>query len=600
MKLSFPISLPLLPLAAAMAVASSAYAEETTSLSEIVVSATRTEQEIDKAMASVTVISREDIARNPALDVSDLLSNYGGLDVVRSGGQGQQTSIFLRGANSNQVLILVDGNRIGTASTGQPNIQFLRPDNIERIEIVRGPKSSLYGSEAIGGVINIITRKSSGPATSISLTGGNEGTFGGSFRQDNQSGKISSSVSVSGFYTDGYPLLETVSEDSGYRNTGLSAQLGYGDSNFGSSASYQQNTGRNEYLDFFLTPASQDFKNDFTTLEVHGKPVDAWSSKLTYSVSRENNDQNQSTDYLHTEREQIDWQNDLSLPGNNLLTAGATYYSNHIETVSFGSGYDITLNTTAFYLQDQWTLGAFSTLLAGRHESSSEYGNNNTGEATLGWNFNESLNTYATYSTGFKAPTAGDLFAPGFSNPDLKPEEAVNKEVGVKGVAGNWSFGIAAFRNDVDNLINYNGSMPVNIDEARLSGGELRFGYRQGGLRWSNEYAYVKAEDLQSGDDLSRRPRSSISSQLDYSFGRYNAGGQIIARSDSDNSAYDNVEVPGWAIGNLYVGMAVNKQVNLTLNVQNIADKTYGTAYTGNQPYIAQPRLATLAVDIKL
>ncbi|HEX6592015.1 MAG TPA: TonB-dependent receptor [Moraxellaceae bacterium] len=595
------MKLSLLPIAAAVAVATSAYAEETTTLPEVVVSASRTEQTVDNALASVTVISREEIARNPALDIGDLLSSYGGVNVVRSGGPGQQTSIFLRGAASTQVLVLVDGARIGTSSLGQPNIQFLRPDNIERIEIVRGPKSSLYGSEAIGGVINIITRKSSTPATTISVTGGGQGTFGGSLRQDSQSGKFSSAVAVSTFYTDGYPLLETVSEDSGYRNTGLLAQLGYGDSTLGANANYQQNSGRNEYLaSFTLSPTSQDFFNDFTSLDVHGKFFEIWNSKLMYSMSREKNEQNGSSDYLHTEREQIDWQNDFALPGNNLVTAGATYYTNHVDTVSFGSGYDITLNTTAFYLQDQFTLGAFSALLAGRHESSSEYGNNSTGEATLGWSFSENYRAYATYSTGFKAPTAGDLYAPGFSNPDLKPEEAVNKEIGFKGQAGAWNFGLAAFRNDVDELINYNGMMPVNIDEARLSGGEFRLALRQGNLKWTNEYAYVKAEDRKTGDELSRRPRSSLSSQLDYSLDRYNVGGQIIARSDSDNSAYDNVEVPGWGVGNLYVGMEVSKQVSLTLNVQNIADKTYGTAYTGNQPYIAQPRLVTLTADIKL
>jgi vitamin B12 transporter len=593
------------PLAAAIALTTSVYAEETTTLPEVVVTATRVEQPVDNAMASVTVISREDIARNPALDISDLLINYGGLNVVRSGGQGQQTSIILRGANSNQVLVLVDGSRIGAATTGQPSIQFLRTENIERIEIVRGPKSSLYGSDAIGGVINIITRKASGPATTISLTGGGEGTYGGSFRQDNQNGKLSSSVSVSGFYTDGYQLLESAPEDSGYRNTGLAAQLSYGDSNLGASAGYRQNTGLNEYIQGSSSAVSQDFKTDLTTLEVHGKPTSIWSSKLIYSLSREDNFQNESDDFVRTEREQVDWQNDIYLPGNNLLTAGATYYSNHTATLySSGSiyenGYDETLNTAAFYLQDQWTIGSFSTLLAGRHESSSEYGNHNTGEATLGWSFSENYRTYITYSTGFKAPSAGDMFTPYFNNPDLKPEEAVNKEVGFNGRIGAWSFGLAAFRNDVDNLINYNGMMPENIDEARLSGGEVRLGYSHGNLRWNNEYAYVKAEDMLTGDELSRRPRSSISSQLDYRFGRYNMGGQIIARSDSDNSAFDNVEIPGWGIGNLYVGMEVSKQINLTLNIQNIADKTYGTAYTGNQPYIAQPRLVTLTADIKL
>lgn len=603
----------LMPLSAALALISFAqatHAEEAPPvLPEVVVTATRTEQTADKAMASVTVISREEITRNAALDVGDLLQTYGGLNVVRSGSHGQQTSVFLRGANSNQVLILLDGVRIGTSSLGQPNLQYLRPDNIERIEIVRGPKSSLYGSEAIGGVINIITRKGDETATTLNLMFGNESTNSSLLRQDVKSGKFSGALAVSGFRTSGYEILPSATEESGYRNTGLLAQLGYGDERLGVSASFQQNNGRNEYLDIFSAPPaplSRNFRNNFTTLTLHGKPVEAWNSKLVYALTHEKAAENQSNDYAVTERTQVDWQNDFTLPARHLVTAGITLASNEADVQSFGSSYDKKLDSTAFYLQDQWSLDALSTLLAVRHEDNDEYGDSTTGEVTLGWRFSDQASVYATLSTGFKAPTLDDLFNPFNAPVNLKAEESENKEVGFKGQSGHWSYGLSVFRNEVDNLIVYNFdpvtflTVPTNLDKARLTGGELRFGYRAGGLSWNNEYAHVKAEDLQTGEDLSRRPRHTLASQLDYRFSRFQVGGQLVARDHSDNSAFDTIRVPGHAVANLYAGITPAPNVNVTMNVQNVTDKEYGLGYTGGQPYLSQPRLVTLTMNIRL
>ncbi|MDP2229281.1 MAG: TonB-dependent receptor [Moraxellaceae bacterium] len=587
---------PLSPLHAFAADAS----EPDQELAPVVVTATRTPVTANEALASVIVIDRDALEASNGLDLGDILRFHAGIDVVRLGGSGKQSSIFMRGAESNHTLVLVDGVRKNSATAGIASIQDLKPDNIERIEIVKGPRSSLYGSDAIGGVINIITRRSSENATAIRLTTTRDNGAGGEFRQDIHHGGFSASLNASGFYTDGYPLFANSTTPRGYRNNEIGSSAGYEHGNTRVRASYQRNSGRGEYLGFALNPLDYDFLNDTGSLELRQHADGRYTSTLIASISRDENDENQSADFAHTERREIDWKNDITLAGGQLLTVGGTYTDVDMSALVFGSAYGSVQNNHALYLQDQITIGRFSALLAARHENNEQYGEHQTGELAIGLALGATHRVYASVSSGFRAPEGNELYAFG-GNPALKPEEALNAEIGSHHTFGDWHMSTAVYRNDVDNLIDYDivANQNMNIAETRLEGVELSAGVQQAAWQWKNQAAYLRARDRQTGTELSRRPQRSLSSQLSFATEQWRAGGEVVAKSRSDNSAFDAIEIPGHVVLNLHGQINLSHEASLRLRIDNVTDKQYGLAASGaNGVYLATPRTATLTLAL--
>ena len=227
-------------------------------LQQLVVTATRSEQALERTLAPILVIDREEIELSEALDVADLLRFHAGLEIARNGGPGQATSVFVRGTDSNQVLVLVDGIKINPGTIGGAPFQNIRPEMIQRIEVVKGPRSSLYGSDAIGGVINIITRTADDTQFSAGAGGGryNSWDASASFSASGKRGGVRAMFSR--FDTDGFPTRTNSNIERGYDNDtiqlGADTTLGQ----LGLSTNVWQSTGTSEYLDFFGAPLSQD------------------------------------------------------------------------------------------------------------------------------------------------------------------------------------------------------------------------------------------------------------------------------------------------------------------------------------------------------
>lgn len=570
-----------------------------TELRPVVVTATATPIAADSALASVTVIDRDILDQAQGQDLGDVLRLHAGVDVVRSGGRGQQTSLFLRGSNSNQTLVLIDGVRINSGTYGGVNLQHLSLENIERIEVVRGPRSSLYGSEAIGGVINIITRQPDSLATAVRLSASRDNTASGSIRQDLQAGAFRASVHASGYYSDGYPLFATTSDPRGHKNNELGASANLGNERLGLEASYLKNSGWTEYLGFGNTLLSQDFLNDTSRLEAHATLGDTLRTRLRLSQSRDRIDQNDSNDFAHTDRREIRWQNDLGL-GAHMLTFGASYSDDAISAVIFGSGYSDVINHHAVFLQEQFSDDKLSLLFAARHESNQQFGDHQTGELATGILLTESQRLRASVSTGFRAPDGNQLYGFG-GNPDLRPEEARNLEIGSTHRFRTWQFETAIYRNDVDDLIDFdlNTFQMQNIRRARLEGVELTAQGETGAWYWRSQASYLRPRDRDSGDDLSRRPRRSLGAQLDYRQEQYRLGAELIAKSRSDNSNYDNIVIPGHAVLNLHGSLRLDATARVGLRLDNVTDKTYGLAASGaNGVYLAPPRTVTLSLAL--
>ena len=587
---------PLSRLATASALAlfsslTQAVAAETINGDTVVVTATRTAQTADASLASVQVISRDDIDRAQANDVAELLRFFAGVDIARNGGPGQQTSVFIRGANSDHTLLLIDGVKANNATTGGAAWQNIDPALIDHIEIVRGPRSSLYGSEAIGGVVQIFTRK---PSKAVSAGGGfgfgSNNTVRGQARMAGTRGKLRGSVALSFQNTDGFQTLLSQTGDRGYNNKTLNADIGVDLGAVDIAFSTWATRGRTEYyLGFapFISPADQDFRNQVSAVTLSATPLDNVNSRLKLSFAEDRISQNQSSDIADTERWAADWQNDIQIGEMQLLTVGAYVANENVDSVSFGTVVNKDRNITAFFGQDQVTLGKVSLLLASRYTDDEIFGSETTWNTTLGYQLVDSTRIYASAGTGYKAPTLLDLFGFG-GNAGLNPEKSTNYEVGIKHhiSAGN-RVSLTAFWNDIDDLINFvdpdgfGGPIPgqnVNIDKARIRGVEVEYHYAFG--HWSGYVSgtYQNPEDRASHDQLSRRAKKSLTATLDYRTGPYQLGGRFLASGERDDTPFNNTVLGGYGVLDLNASKKINPNLTVRGRLENVFDKDYQTA----------------------
>lgn len=584
-----------------------------TELSPVVVTATRTPVTANDALAAVTVISHDQITQSGARDVGDLLSQFANVDVVRSGPLGQQTSIFMRGSSSTQTLVMVDGVRMNTGTSGEASIQNLRPEDIDHIEVVGGAGSTLYGADAIGGVINIITRTPNGKATDIDLTAGGERTVAGSVRQNFQADAFSGALNYGGMNTHGYPIFADADDRSGYRNTDGGGELDYHKDDLTVRGHFQVNAGEVGYLDFGA-PVTQDFLDSLGTVETKFQVTPTYLTTLRLSFFHDHLNQNQDDpyafptayDFIYSTRRQADWQNDYTLPNNNLVTIGGTYKTEKVDELSYGSAYDQELGSTAGYIQDQFQAGHFSAQVGGRLEHDILFGQHETANLALGWAFDKANRVYASGGSAFRAPVGDELFNPGNGgNPLLQPEHSLNNEVGFHHEDSLLSLNADVYDNHVHNLITYdpNSGELFNVDRTRLHGAELALGLHGQGWSWQNQAAYVRPEDEDTGQDLKRVPRRTLTSTLDGNWDRYSAGINVKAASESGNSAYDTIVLPGYAVYGLHAGVKTGKHTTIRVNVDNLANKHYGQAASGlladgdTRYYQAQPRLVSLTLN---
>ena len=282
-------------------------------LGPVVVTATRTAQPIREVLATVEVIDAEQLDRLPAGDLGDALRLYAGVEVAKLGGPGQQTSLFLRGTESNHVLVLVDGVRINPGTIGSAAIQNIAPELIERVEIIKGPRSALYGSDAIGGVINVITRRGAAAGTRVQAGIGRYDTRQASLTAGLTGAAGDASFGVAWLDSAGFPTYTGDTTDRGYRNLSVTAaaRTELAGAELGLRAWHA--AGTSEYSDFFVTPIDQDFRNAAVALSAAGQPTAAWSTRIMLGYARDQIDQNQSADRLRTERWTLDWQNDITV-----------------------------------------------------------------------------------------------------------------------------------------------------------------------------------------------------------------------------------------------------------------------------------------------
>lgn len=551
----------------------------------IIVTATRSEIPLENAIVPVTVITRQDIEQSLASDLAELLRFEAGIDIGRNGGPGQATSIFLRGTESNHTLVLIDGVRINPGTVGGAAIQYVAPETVERVEIVKGARSALFGTDAIGGVVNIITRRNDRTSLQGSVGGGSFDTRSAFVTAGRNSEESNLGFAVNWQDTTGYPPRVENDIARGYEN--LTANLHAG-KRLGSSyvtLRHWQAEGTNGYLDFSLTPLDQDFRVASSALELRTEWRDDLEGTLVLSHIENELDQNQSGDFVESTRDALDWQLSLS-HGNQEWIGGVYLFDENARSRAFGSGFDEATAVRAVFFENQWSRGRHRTFLAARLTDHESFGNHVTWNAEYAVVLNEEWSVSLGAGHAFRAPDATDRFGFG-GNPGLDPEVADELQAGVRFRPNErHAFGLELYANDIEDLVEFDlASFQLrNVAKAEIRGAELDWEYR--GDRYVLRTALVRqsADDAASGERLPRRAEKSMTVQMTRDIGEHRLGLSILA--SGERADVGGVTLPGYVLANLTGRFALGERWRLDARIENMLDTEYRTAAN----YRMQPR----------
>ncbi|MEJ2610612.1 MAG: TonB-dependent vitamin B12 receptor [Candidatus Thiodiazotropha sp.] len=567
-------------------------------LNQILVTATRTSQSINQSLASVSVISREDIERLQPRSLQDLLRGVSGVTMSNSGGAGKATSLFLRGTESDHVLVLIDGIKVSSATLGTAPIENLPVAQIERIEIVRGPRSSLYGSEAIGGVIQIFTRrKSAKEETHASLDLGSHDSFGGSLGFSAGSDNSWYNLDLALSDTDGFDACQnSVSsgcsvdpDDDGYRNKSTSLHAGHRFSDTLEAEIHAFRADAESEYDGKSVNESET-RQQLLGINLNYTPLDSWMLTLTAAKNWNLSDNFKDGAYMSTfdtERNSASLQSDVELEANQLLTLGFDYQQ---EKTSSSTLYEVDKrDSKGYFLQYQGRFSRYDYELSLRNDEHTTFGTHTTGGVAWGVSINSELRLWASYATAFKAPTFNELYYPNFGNPELQPEESSSYEIGLQGNAGWGNWRLSVYQTEVDELIGFDASnSPVNINEALIRGFETEINASFGLWHTSTTLTLLDPEnssdEINDGKQLPRRPKQSIRFDLDREMGAYNFGLSLLAESKRYDDLANTQELRSFGTLDLRASYQINPAWKLQGRFENIFDKSYETAGSYNQP----------------
>jgi len=605
----------LLSAAGLVALTAAARAADDDSTEAVVVTATRISTPQARIASSITVISAADIVAKEDSTLPDVLQNVPGLNVVQTGGAGGQTSVFLRGTNSNHVKVFVDGIDVGDPSSAVGTFdfgQFLAPD-IARIEILRGPQSGLYGSDAIGGVIYIITRSGSGPAQfTAGVEGGSFETFNQTAGAAGSEGPFHYAANVEHFYSGATPVTppdllapEEERRDDSYDNVTASTKLGYdlaGNFDLGLVARYTNSqlnfTGENYAMSPPAPDATQsqgDSLQYYTRGTAHIVLFDGFLDQtlgLAYgSVVSTDVSPDEPTSYYSGDRVKLDSQGELKLSDNEILVLGAEHQRDEIRLPISAS---TTIDSGYAELQSNLT-GDFFNAVNVRYDDNDRFGTELTYREAPAYLIEETgTRLKASIGTGFKAPSLSEMFQnfPSFGffgNPDLKPESSLGYDIGFEQSAleGEMQFGATYFRNDIRNLIEPNAtdSSYANIGRAVTDGAESFVSWRLiDTLTLRADYTYTEANDEILRQELLRRPRHKAT--LD---AKWQATAVLSLDADllyvgpwiDGNRSFTipRLTAPGYTTMDIAVNYEITARLTLYGRVSNLFDENYQDPY---------------------
>ena len=610
-------------IAIAMGFSATTQAEEQTNVTKldtIVVTASRSEENIKDVPARISIIEPKIVDQSPIASLPQLLQTDASINMVQSGGYGQTASIFMRGTNSNHTLLLRDGVRLNSNTSGAASLPFIDTTDIQQIEVLKGPASVLYGTDAIGGVVQLISKTPEKTGAFITGEIGENKTY---------KSVIGADLAENGFYaqirgqrleTDGTPVTDAPNnQKASFDQKGYSAKVGVDQKDYAASVDYSENQGYSDY-DYYGNLVSQDFKNEVINLKGRLNVLDNLAIHARLSQYKDQIEQNQKPDYVHSTTQEAElygkWQ---FTPEQNILV-GTSYKDIKANIFSKGEDfewdgnvypgtdifYDEKVNSTGYFIQHQYQEDGLNTQVGVRVEDNEKFGTHTVGQGAIRYLILPLTSVYANVGSAFRAPTTNDLYATAWgANPDLKPEESFSYEIGIdQKLNYNIDLGLSVYRNQVDNLISSKAGKLENVKKATFTGGEASFKWQQDELFLSTTYGYVQAKDDETKKDLTRRPKQSLTLTAGYDDGNYGISTSVVAKSNSkdfaDTASAPATINPGYVSTNVNAYWQPTPMIKLFTNIENIGDVNYKTAYNGSGIYyINGGRQASVGVTVR-
>lgn len=591
-----------------LAFAPSVYSTEKIELDDIVVTASRVEQPRESVVSDVTVINREEIERAGSDSVTDLLRKQPGIQIISNGGAGTASSIFLRGTNADHVIVLVDGLRVNSATLGTTSFESIPLSQIEKIEVLRGPASSLYGADGIGGVIQLFTRKGKTSSPHFHAAAG-IGSYNTKTAEAGISGgyqNLSYGLNVSSLDTDGFSARRVRigkfdKDDDGHSKLSVSA---YADLLLAEGHSigvqYFESKNRSEYdsgNDNFDNYGQQTLQSYAFTSK--NQITNFWHSTFKLGVGVDRSDSHvlpsafsapRGISKFRSEQQQLTWQNDLKLPLGTLTLA----YDRLAQEVDSTTNYaENERNTDGFLASYLLNHGNHSIQTSLREDHNSQYGNYTTGGVGYGYRFTPSWHVSTNYGKAFKAPTFNQLYFPNFGDPTLEPEKSENIDIAISYQGSHFNSGITLFQNKIRNLIanagpavstcTSGGFCPINVGKVEIQGITLNGQWDITDTLFLNgNYTVQSPRDEKTDQLLVRRGNRYGAINLLHNVGALQWGAELLGASTRYNNATNTKKMGGYMLVNLTANYKLNPEWKLEARANNVLDKEYVLAYTGN------------------
>lgn len=584
--------------ASACAVACASFAEtslaqntpqDTPLLKPVVVTANRVETRTDELVSEVVVISREQIARSAAQTLPELLARQAGVQFTANGGAGTTSSVFIRGAEPRHTLLLVDGVRYGSATTGAPSWDGIPLEMIERIEVLKGPASALYGSEAVGGVVQIFTKQGKkGFFPSASLTLGSRPY-------------VQAAANLSGGTADvTYQLGIQHTKDGGFSATNSKVPFGnfnpdndnFRQSALNASVKYKLNAQwlidakllKSRGLTRFDSGATVDPRNDVDTalyaLATQGVISPIWTTHLSYASSEDSSVQLHAPGKFATTQKQLTWGNEVKTP-LGLLNLGFEQLKQDVDSTTAYTVKTRTVNS--LYGGINGSAGAHSWQANARQDRNSQFGTNSTYFAGYGFALSPAWRLNASHGTSFVAPSFNQLYFPNFGNALLQPEKGRNIDLGVTFSQAGHSVKLIRFDNKIRGFIT-NATLAANIPRARIDGWTLGYEGQLQAWRLNASFDSIDPRNELTGKTLPRRSKEQVLLGVAYDAGVWSAGGDLLKVSNRFDNATNTTPLPGYTTLDLHARYQLTKDWALSGKINNLSDRKYETALGYNQP----------------
>jgi len=588
-------------LAVALLASTGAHAQSTPATASVLVTATRLPERVGSALAEVSVIDRAQLDASSGRTLSEVLSSLPGLQFSSNGGLGKSASVFVRGLEARHTLLLIDGVRVGSASLGTPSLDNLPLDTVERIEVVRGPMSALYGNDAAGGVIQVVTQRGRpGLQPVVRAIAGSNGhgqlAAGLGFGQ----GAFDGNLQLQSTQTDGFsatnpraPFGNYNPDRDGFRQQGGSLRLGWQlQPDWRLETLALSATGRSGYDDGLGADAQARLTNTVQSLQLTGKPLGDWQTELRLSRSSDGYDTLASASpyatlgEISTTQRQIGWENRLATPvGTALMVLERLTQSVDRPGTPFTLS-ERSINALGIGLNGQ--AGGHRWQAALREDHNSQYGHQTTGQAAYAYQWAPAWRAGLSHGTSFNAPSFNQLYYPGFGNPKLQPERGEQTEAHLRWAEGAHSLRATVYDYRIRGYIS-SGPLPVNVPRTRIDGMTLAYEGQWQAFRFTGSLDHLNPRNASTGTAnngklLARRAQDMAKAQVDWTQGPWTLGSTLAAYGHRFDDAANATRLGGYATPDLHADYAVARDWTVGARVNNLADHVYETALGYTQP----------------